>query len=100
MLATDGARSYAIYTYECGKLNWVKHSAAIGFSASDNFFAEHPLSRTSSVNEIACINIPSSNWANIAYEMTTMVSAQSVQSIMFIARKQNGRYNASIREAR
>ena len=69
MLATDGARSYAIYTYECGKLNWVKHSAAIGFSASDNFFAEHPLSRTSSVNEIACINIPSSNWANIAYEI-------------------------------
>ena len=72
MLATDGVKIYAIYTYECGKLNWMLYSAGIGFSASSNFFAEHPLSRNLSVNEIACINkdsIPSSNWTNIVYEI-------------------------------
>ena len=37
VLATDGTRSYAIYTYECGKLNWVHYFAAIGFSASPDF---------------------------------------------------------------
>ena len=49
------------------------YSAAIGFSASDEFFAEHPLSRNSSVNDIACINedsMPPSNWSNVAYEIT------------------------------
>ena len=45
VLATDGTRSYAIYTYECGKLNWVHYFAAIGFSASPDFFDEHPLSQ-------------------------------------------------------
>ena len=72
VLATDGTRSYAIYTYECGKLNWVHYFAAIGFSASPDFFDEHPLSRNSSVNDIACINedsVPPSNWSNILYEI-------------------------------
>ena len=75
VLATDGTRSYAIYTYECGKLNWVHYSAGIGFSASDDFFAEHPLSRNSSVNGIACINedsIPPSNWSNVFYEISNI----------------------------
>ena len=73
VLATDGSRSYAIYTYECGKLNWVLNLAGIGFSASSDFFAEHPLSRNSSVTDIACINedsIPPSNWSNIVYKIS------------------------------
>ena len=65
VLATDGTRSYAIYTYKCGELNWVKHSAGIGYSASANFSAEHFLSRNSStINNISCINqksVPPSN---------------------------------------
>ena len=73
VLATNGTKSYAVFTYECGKLNWMHYSATIGFSASDDFFAEHPLSRNSSVNDIACINedsMPPSNWSNVAYEIT------------------------------
>ena len=69
MLATDGVRSYAIYTYECGKLNWRHLKASIGFSASPSFYAEHPLSRTSSVNEIACINNATSVWSNTVYTL-------------------------------
>ena len=78
VLATDGTRSYAIYTYKCGELNWVKgfstssSLAGIGFSASSDLFAEHSLSRNSNVNQIACINedsIPPSNWSNIVYEI-------------------------------
>ena len=86
---TDGTRSYAIYTYECGKLNWADRFAGIGFSASSNFFAEHPLSRNSGVNEIACINkdsIPSSNWNNIVYEINGQCHMHG------IPRKQNGGY--------
>ena len=78
MLATDGTRSYAIYTYECGKLNWIKRSAGIGFSAG-TIFAEHPLSRNSSVNEIACINENSSNWSNILYEINNNGQCSSIQ---------------------
>ena len=78
VLATDGTRSYAIYTYECGKLNWVRNSAGIGFSAG-TFFAEHPLSRNSSVNKIACINENSSNWSNIIYEISKKGQCSSIQ---------------------
>ena len=72
VLATDGTRSYATFTYECGKLNWVDYGAAIGFSASDDFFAEHPLSRKLRVNEIACINRNSSKWSNLAYKISNI----------------------------
>ena len=69
VLVTDGIRFYSIYTYKCGELNWMRLAAGIGFSASSSFFAEHPLSRTPNVNDIACINKDSSVWSNVVYTL-------------------------------
>ena len=65
-MATDGIHSYAIFTYHCGSLNWVYNAASIGFSISRNIFANHELSLTPDVNEIACA---SSVWSNIIYQV-------------------------------
>ena len=62
--------SYAIFTYKCGSLNWINHGAGIGFSASEEFFANHPLSRSNDVNDIACLNEPYSQWSNVIYKLT------------------------------
>ena len=56
----------------CNKLQW-NDSAAIGFSASDNFYKNHPLSRQSQVNDIACLNSPVSNWSNVVYKIGMMM---------------------------
>ena len=70
MLASDDQEtSYAIFTYECGSLNWVRHRAAIGFSAGVDFYDSHYLSRQSNVNDIACLNQPSSLWSNVVYRV-------------------------------
>ena len=69
--------SYAIFTYKCGSLNWT-HKAGIGFIASEEFFANHPLSRSNDVNDIACLNEPYSQWSNVIYKLT-MTKCKSLQ---------------------
>ena len=64
-MATDGILSYAIYTYQCGGLHWF-YNASIGFSITQDFFANHELSLTSNVNDIACA---SDMWSNIIYQV-------------------------------
>ena len=70
VLVTDGVRSYAVFTYKCGELHWANYNASIGFSASSSFFANHPLSRQSNVNSIACLNSPTSQWSNVLYQIS------------------------------
>ena len=57
-MATDGTLSYAIFTYWCGGLNWINSYdyAGIGFSIGQDFFANHALSLTPGVNNIACMS--------------------------------------------
>ena len=70
MLASnDQETSYAIFTYKCGLLNWVGDYAAIGYSAGGDFYDSHYLSRQSNVNDIACLNQPSSPWSNVVYRV-------------------------------
>ena len=67
-MATDGLLSYAIFTYQCGGLNWLgSGTAGIGFSVTQNFFANHELSLTSSINDIACAGI--TEWSNVVYQV-------------------------------
>ena len=68
VLASQGKKTYAIFTYKCGLLDWNITNVIIGFSASNTFFANFPLSRQVQAN-IDCLNSPSSNWSNIAYEI-------------------------------
>ena len=66
IVATDGTLSYAIFTYHCGSLNWIPNSASIGFSITQDFFANHELSLTPNVNDVACIN---GEWSNIIHKV-------------------------------
>lgn len=68
MIATNGNTSYAIFTYWCGGLNWTRtNSATIGFSTGPNLYANHELSLTANVNDIACLNYPNNEWSNVVY---------------------------------
>ena len=71
ILFTDGIQSYAVFTYQCGELNWIGSSrgAVIGFSASSTLFANHPLSRKPNVNDISCRNQMCSPWSNVVYQI-------------------------------
>ena len=62
-MATDGILSYAIFTYQCGRLNWTAY-AGIGFSIGQDFFNNHELSLAPNVNDIACLN---GEWNNVVY---------------------------------
>ena len=70
MIASEGSTSYAIFTYKCNLLRWTRRSAVIGYSAGPDNFANHPLSRTSKVTDIDCLNYPSSVWSNVVYNVT------------------------------
>ena len=71
VVATNGVQSYTVFTYQCGKLNWVQGSTgSIGFSASSMLFANHPLSRQSNVNDIACLNQQCPPWTNVVYQIS------------------------------
>ena len=69
-MATDGVLSYAMFTYKCGGLNWLDYSASIGFSITQNFFANHELSLTPNVNDIACASNSVSGWSNVVYQVS------------------------------
>ena len=69
MIASQGTTSYAIFTYKCNLLQRTAFSAGIGYSAGLNNFANHPLSRTTKVTDIDCLNYPSSVWSNVVYNL-------------------------------
>ena len=69
MIASQGSTSYAIFTYKCNLVQWTRNSAAIGYSAGNDSFADHPFSRSSRVTDIDCLNYPSSVWSNVVYNL-------------------------------
>ena len=68
VLASQGKKTYAIFTYKCGLLDWNRTNVIIGFSASNTLFANFPFSRQVQAS-IDCLNSPTFNWSNIAYEI-------------------------------
>jgi hypothetical protein len=70
VLLTDGSKSYAVFTYMCGSLQW-SEAATIGLNAPDhNIVINHPLSGTGFTDEIACIRT-GSNTNNLIYDLQT-----------------------------
>ena len=67
VLASNNQTSFAIYTYKCGMLNWVKNRASIGYSAGKDSFFNHPLSKRLNINDIACLNKQITPWSNVAF---------------------------------
>ena len=69
VLVTDYSRSFAVFTYYCGDLEY-SNGATIGFSSRDGLFANHPATLRGSAQSIACLNKPVTPWVNIVYELT------------------------------
>ena len=59
ILITNGTKSYAVYTYKCGELNWLD-DATIGANAPIDSYYNHPLTSAGVFpNEIACVHLQS-----------------------------------------
>ena len=89
MVASEGSTSYAIFTYKCDLLQWTRHNAAIGYSAGLDYYENHPLSRTSNVINIDCVNYPHSVWSNVVYKlnegMNYIKSSHLINHIMWMS---------------
>jgi hypothetical protein len=74
IIITNGNQSYALYTYKCGTLSstGVRTNGTIGFNSDGNYFRNFPLSGTSRVNEVACLNLPNALWSNLLYSLTPL----------------------------
>ena len=68
-MITDGATSYAVFTYRCGDMNWA-YGPTIGFNAAGDYYVNHPNTGSPSGEEIACLNSPTSQWYNLVYEIS------------------------------
>ena len=64
-LVTDGHHSYCLFIYHCGLLTTLQ--AAIGYTATGNFFFSHPKSQSPQSNEVDCGNSPGSKWNTLLY---------------------------------
>ena len=65
VLVTDGHNSYCLFIYHCGLLT--TRQAAIGYTATGNFFLSHPNSQMYNSIEVACSNSPGSEWNTLLY---------------------------------
>ena len=71
LVITDGTRSYTVFTYRCGLLQWsgldgFYPHAVIGYNMRGQFI-NHPLSGFSQVLNVACSNTPATPWSNLVY---------------------------------
>ena len=69
ILINNGTDSYAIFTYQCGDINWSRRTI-IGYNAAGVVYLNHPLSGVRSAGDIDCMNLPESDWTNILYNLT------------------------------
>ena len=68
ILITDGFKSYAVFTYRCGYLEWTS-PATIGLNAPLENYYNHPLTGTIiAPDEIACVHVIS-EWNNVVTNM-------------------------------
>ena len=67
IVITNGASSYAVFTYECGDINW-GGGATIGFKATGSFYQNHAYSGSRAAS-IDCVNSPTSQWNNVVYRL-------------------------------
>ena len=70
MIASHGSLSCAVFTYQCDLIKWTLRNASVGYTAGPHFFENHPLSRTSDVVNIDCVNQPTSIWSNVVYKLS------------------------------
>ena len=68
ILITNGTKSYAVFTYKCGELEF-SDVAVIGYSVPLGPYENHPLSDTDiTADTIACVH-QDSVWNNVIYDL-------------------------------
>ena len=68
VLITNSTKSYAIFTYKCGELDF-SDTAVIGYNIPVGSYENHPLSDTDvPANVIACVHLDSV-WNNVVYDL-------------------------------
>ena len=66
-LVSNNETSFAVFTYECGSLNWARNRVSIGYSGGEDFFFNLHLSRARDVTCISCLNLPTTPWMNVVF---------------------------------
>lgn len=79
LIITNGQESYSIFTYQCGKIQWHR-STVIGYNAAGTMFENYLSTSAGSLNpiDISCLNLPSSNWTSILYNVSGNSSIEPV----------------------
>lgn len=76
IITDEENQTFAIFTYECGLLEWsdspasLNQHAVIGYTAPGGFYSSHPLSGTADVTSVSCAACPRSIWSNLVYDLT------------------------------
>ena len=65
IIITNGTYSYSLFTYKCDLMEW-DNGVTIGYSDGDEFF----MNNVPSTREVACFNLPVSNFSNIIYRLS------------------------------
>lgn len=73
ILITDGIKTYAVYSYECGKMAW-SSKAVIGYNAIGTYFENYNTSGSFKVREVACMALPE-EVNNLVYDLVPDPSA-------------------------
>lgn len=70
ILITDGTKSYAVYTYRCGQMEWGDEST-IGFNAGGDYYENHPITGHFQSHYVSCLqNISNGNLiTNVIYDL-------------------------------
>lgn len=68
ILITNGTKSYSVFTYKCGDLNY-PDIAVVGYNVPLGSYENHPLSDTDvDADAIACVHLDSV-WNNVMYDL-------------------------------
>ena len=68
ILVTNGTKSYSIFTYKCGEIEW-SGPVSVGYNAPPNTYYNHPLTLTSlPINALACSHLES-EWNNVITDL-------------------------------
>ena len=72
VVVTDGTRSYAVFSYSCGRINH-GNDAVVGFRATESFAEYHPLS-FGNATEIGCTNFDVLGLNLLLFDLTPDIS--------------------------
>lgn len=68
VLVTNSTKSYAIFTYKCGELDFLD-TAVIGYNIPLGYYVNHPLSDAAlPADTVACVHLDSV-WNNVVYDL-------------------------------